>query len=289
MNIITHRVDSYNIEAELKKVKDRLVNDEQKLDLFNQLCEFEYGRWLLVNRGLNSYWSNYMMYHQECDSKLHPLESIMLEKSPGVLASRERSELNNNIIQKMLHNDMTVASIPCGFMNDLLRLDFGHVKNVKLVGVDLDPRAIEYAKENAERFKKDDVCVFHMRDAWMLELENEFDLLTSGGLNMYVKNEPDLISLYANFYKAVKTGGCLIVTSNTPPMDDKGELFWNVSQEEFAQMPMQGLIFGDVVNVRQGVFCTETQIINQLKSVGFKDVTVDYDSRNMFLSFIARK
>jgi SAM-dependent methyltransferase len=296
MNIITHRADGYNLVQELQEIKKRLESDDnnnnnnKKLLLFNQLCEFEFGRWLLVNRGLNSYWSYYLVYCNEINTKqLHPLESIMLEKSPGVLAARERAALNHNIMQKMIHNGMKLASIPCGYMNDLLRLDLKDRINVRLVGIDLDPHAIEQSKINSKKFNKETICSFFMRDAWELEFENEFDLINSGGLNMYVKNEADLVSLYANFYKALRPGGCLIVSSNTPPVGDNGQQVWNVTQTELDYVYLQALIYNEVIGVRQGVYCTENQIVNQLKSVGFGDICVDYDSRKMFLGFIAIK
>ena len=74
-----------------------------------------------------------------------------------------------------------------------------------------------------------------------------------------------------------------------PPMDDKSQLFWNISEEEFGEMPMQGILYSEIIQVRQALFCNEKKIINQLTSAGFTHVDVDYDSRKIFLSFIARK
>jgi SAM-dependent methyltransferase len=289
MNIITHRTDSYNVDEELNEKRKAFVNDEKKLSLFNQLCEFEYGRWLLINRGLNAYWTYYMIFYEELNVKLHPLESIMIEKSPGVVAGRERSIRDRKIIQNLVKNNMTLASVPCGYMNDLLRLELKYTNGVKLVGVDLDPKAIEYAKENAKKFNKEAISSFYLRDAWALNFENEFDIIHSSGLNIFVQREADLISLYSSFYKAIKPGGFLLTTSNMPPMDDNNKLFWNISEAEFGEMPMQGILYSEIIQVRQGLFCTEKQIINQLTSAGFTHVDVDYDSRKMFLSFIARK
>lgn len=289
MNIITHRTDAYNIDDELSQLRKGFANEKEKLELFDELCEFEYGRWLLINRGLNAYWSYYMMFNNELNVKFHPLESKMIEQSPGVIASRERITTDLKLIQSMVKSNMTLASVPCGFMNDLLRLNLDSVTDIKLVGVDLDAKAIEHAKENAKKLNKDSIVNFYLRDAWALNFENAFDLIHSSGLNMYVQREVDLISLYANFYKALKPGGSLITTSNMPPMDDNGELFWKVSQEEYAALPMQGLLFGEIIKVRQGLHCTKNQIVNQLKAAGFSQVDVNHDSRNMFLSFVARK
>jgi hypothetical protein len=74
-----------------------------------------------------------------------------------------------------------------------------------------------------------------------------------------------------------------------PPMDDNSQLFWNISEAEFGEMLRQWILYSEIIQVRQGLFCIEKQIINQQTSAGFTHVDVDFDSRKMFLSFIARK
>ena len=55
---------------------------------------------------------------------------------------------------------MCVGSVPCGYMDILLRLDLMKRRNVKFVGVDLDPEAIEAARENAKSIGKEGNCEF---------------------------------------------------------------------------------------------------------------------------------
>ena len=294
MNLITHRSDKYDVNEELEKIKARIMNGpeaEKRIKIFNQLCEFEYGRWLLVNRGLNAYWAAYLVYHDEIKNgkQLHALEKVMLEKSPGVLSSKDRANRNAGILQKMIKSNMTVASLPCAMMNDLLRLNLTNLENLKLVGLDLDPAAIALAQENSKKFNKENLCTFKVADAFELNIENEFDILHSTGLNMYVQTEHELLKLYSNFYKAVKPGGFLIVTSNIPPKDENDSFVWSLGLREMSELPQQVLIFFDVIQIRQGMYCTKNQIINQLKNVGFINVDVDFDSRKMFLCFIAKK
>ena len=286
MSLITHRTDNYIVEEELAKVKVRILSEpesEKKLKVFNQLCEFEYGRWLLINRGLNAYWASYLIYHDEIRKEkmikepLHSLEKTLLN-SPGVLSSKDRAARNAGILKKLVKDNMTIASIPCGLMNDFLRLNLDGMDNLKIVGIDLDPNAITLAKENAKKFKKEKYCTFQVADAFELNIENEFDVLHSSGLNMYVQTEPELLKLYSKFYKAVKPGGYFVITSNIPPKDEAGNFCWSLGLIEMSQLPEQVLIFFDVIQIRQGIYCTKNQIITQLKTVGFIDVQVDYDS-----------
>jgi SAM-dependent methyltransferase len=297
MNIITHRIDNYNVQEELEKVKARILSGpepDKKIKVFNQLCEFEYGRWMLINQGLNAYWANYLIYHDEIRKEkmikepMHSLEKTILN-SPGVLSSKDRAKRNSTILQKLIKDNMTVASIPCAAMNDLLRLNLNGMDNIKLVGIDLDSAAIDLAKENSVKFKKETFCTFKLADAFDLNIENEFDVLHSTGLNMYAKTESELLKLYTNFYKAVKPGGYLVVTSNVAPKDENGSFTWSVGLMEMASLPEQVLIFFDVIQIRQGMYCTKDQIISQLKTVGFTDIQVDFDSRKMFLCFTAKK
>jgi hypothetical protein len=295
MNIITHRIDNYNVSEELETIKQRILKGasvEEKMKWFNQLCEFEYGRWMLVNRGLNAYWASYLIYYDEYRNGMpsaHPLEKMLLENSPGVLSSRERAAKNLKIIQNLVKENMSIASIPCALMNDFLRLDYKNIKKIKIVGIDLDPAAIQLAKENSKKYNLEKYCGFKIGDAWKLGIENEFDIIHSSGLNMYVQNEADLLSLYTNFYKALKIGGNLVVSANVPPMDEDGAYVWNVTKEEMDEIPLEAMIFTKIIQIRQGMYCTRNQIIKQLKSVGFSDVQVDFDTRKIFLSFIAKK
>lgn len=300
MNIITHRTDKFDEKHELFEVKERLLkieNDaerEKQLQIYDQLCQFEFGRWLLINRGLNAYWSYYLNYFEEfygfdIENKLQGLEKIMLLQSPGVVAAKEKTKITNDLLQKLLEDNMVIASIPCGLMNDLFRLDLSNFNGVKLVGIDADIDAINRAKENAIKLNKQAISSFINQDAWKLNIHNEFDLLNSHGLNMYVKEESKLIELYRIFYNSLKSGGYLIISSNTPPNDENGNVFWKMNLIDMNQVKLQKLIYNDVIQVRQGLYPNENEIVKQLKSVGFISVHIIHDSRKMFPIFQACK
>ena len=73
---------------------------DDELELLHQLNEFELGRFLLSHRGLNGYWTAYIILHAKLQKELHPLEDWLIHCAPGILATQERFE----IFQEKLHH-----------------------------------------------------------------------------------------------------------------------------------------------------------------------------------------
>lgn len=67
-----------------------------------------------------------------------PLERRVVEQLPAVLATHERFGVFRQQLQGLLKPGMTLASVPSGWMGELLLLDYAAAPDVTLVGVDLD-------------------------------------------------------------------------------------------------------------------------------------------------------
>ena len=128
-------------QERLKASKNLVLPLDQELSLLEQLNEFELGRFLLMNKGLNGYWTSYIILHGPQKQQLHPLEHWMLHNSPAVLATQERFGIFKKHLQQQLKTGMTLASVPCGLMDDLLGLDYSAHYDIKLVGIDLDEKS----------------------------------------------------------------------------------------------------------------------------------------------------
>ncbi|MCH9632232.1 MAG: hypothetical protein S4CHLAM6_05620 [Chlamydiae bacterium] len=84
---------------------------EQQMDILNDLQQFALGRFLIENRGLNGYWTEYVLRHPE-NGRLTNLnsngevisqtESFLLNKAPTVLATQERFKIFHTEIQKRI-------------------------------------------------------------------------------------------------------------------------------------------------------------------------------------------
>lgn len=300
MNILTHRKEQIDVSLVIDTLREQIIQDgdlfeasvKDQLEIIDELLKFDYGRWLLVNRGLNAQWSKYFYHYSiygHFPSMQSQLEIFMTQKAPGVLASYEQLQIQNEHLLKYISSDMCIASVPCGYMDLLLNLDISKYENITLVGIDLDPNAIEGAKTNAIALSKENCCKFIEKDAWDINICDQFDILVSNGLNMYAPTEAALINLYKNFYDAIKPNGYLFLSALTAPLNSNGEVYWNMDKINLSDLKMQKLIFNNVIKVRQGVLCTEQQTVVQLEKVGFKRVDVIHDSRKMFLSIIALK
>jgi len=151
--LITHK-DKPSSSVNLSEIKKRLKNADtlvlplkQELEMLQEMSEFEFGKFLLSNKGLNGYWTSYLILNRPQKNNLTPLERWILEAAPLALATRERYYIFQEILQENLRNDITIASIPCGVMDDLIHLNTGSFENIKYVGIDYDNESIKIAKK----------------------------------------------------------------------------------------------------------------------------------------------
>ncbi len=69
-------------------------------------------------------------------------------------------------------------------MGELLDLDYSKIENFTLYGIDLDPETVSQAQAYAEEKNFLPHCQFMQKDAWNLEMKQQFDLLASNGLSI---------------------------------------------------------------------------------------------------------
>ena len=157
--ILSHSNQEVDINIRLSEIKSRLVKDPDKalskelIELADELSKSELGCFLIKNCGFNGYWTDIVVTYPDDNYpkiKFSSLDKTILEKFPVVLATQERFRIFRDNLQKLVRDGIIMASIPCGLMRDLLRLDYSTIKNFKLIGIDLDPDSIKRAKVLAE-------------------------------------------------------------------------------------------------------------------------------------------
>ncbi|PWU07551.1 MAG: hypothetical protein C5B43_00150 [Verrucomicrobia bacterium] len=276
--------DIQNVYA---KTKERLeqstqlvFSKEETLRLLEELMQFELGRFLLQNKGVNGYWTSYIILRGLEKVLSNDLEKWMLHRCPLVLATRERFDIFQKEIQKRLHSEMKLASIPCGVMDDLVTLNLQDLTNISFDGIDLDESSLVMAQENARKQSVESNCLFFQKNAWDLQIDSKYDLITSNGLNMYEPDDEKVIELYHNFYRALRPDGILITSVIIPPA---------LSNIDLEDMKKQKAVFTDIVQVKWSTFRTEELTRNQLESVGFTIVEFKYDFQGIFPTVIAKK
>lgn len=290
-NIISHALDNNFVlsdhEEKIRKKDSLSLPIDETLKILQKLTEFDLGKFLLHNKGLNGFWTAYVILEGIRKSNLQSLENWILNKSPIVVATRERFYIFQEELKKLLKDNMSVASAPCGLMDDLLTIDYSEFSNIKLTGIDLDQESIEFAKQNAKKRNINAKIDFLTRSAWDLNIVEEFDIIISNGLNIYEPDSTKLRELYSQFAKALKPGGYLITSFLTPSPTMSAESPWKDFSLEDVQK--QKAIFADILEVAWQTYRTEAETVPMFAESGFKVQNIIYDKQAMFPTIILKK
>ncbi|NES68080.1 MAG: class I SAM-dependent methyltransferase, partial [Okeania sp. SIO2D1] len=274
------------------------VTVARQLEILNELVGFPLGQFFLQNRGLNGYWTDYLMQHQYTGRltgidpegrTLTELEKFILNKNPGTLATQERHINFGKVLQNYVQEDIVFASLPCGIMRDLLKLDFTGVENFRLVGIDIDSESLELAKKLAEEYGLSEKVKFYQEDAWNIPFQEEFTLLRSCGLIGYEPDDKKVTQLYRKFFQALKPGGILVSSFKTPCPDLDPNSERNINQLNRDDMLLSKIIFSDILNTKLRGFRSSSTTKLQLQTVGFNDIEFIWDNAKMYPTVVARK
>ncbi|MFI4956713.1 MAG: SAM-dependent methyltransferase [Gammaproteobacteria bacterium] len=296
--LISHAQAPLSIEETLDVISKRIRQEGEKphvtvrsqLALLHELSEFDFGRFLLQNQGVNGYWTHYMLTHPWYPEKpLTKLEDFLLNRAPTLLATQQRFKIFLKENQTQVKPDANLACIPCGMMGELVYLDFQNTNSIKLTGIDYDQEALQLAAALAKVRNISASLNLIQRDAWHLEMENTFDLISSNGLNVYEKDNNKVEALYQQFYNALKPGGKLVTSFLTPPPGLNDQCEWEMSRVNKDDLLIQKVIFVDIMQAKFQSYRTSRQTKAQLESVGFNDIQLIPDDANIFPTVVAYK
>lgn len=265
---------------------------DRQLELLHALRGFELGRFLLRHRGLNAYWTHRLVTYRPGTLARDPssLEWLVYEALPAVLATRERFGIFQRETQALLRPGVALASVPCGWMGDLLLLDYDACAGeFSLTGADLDPQAIEGARQLAEERGLAARVALRLEDAWAGSLREDADVLTSNGLNIYEPDDARVTELYRAFFRALRPGGTLITSFLTPPPMLHPESSWRMAELDPAMLALQHLLFTRIIEAKWSALRTHEQTRRQLEAAGFAELRFIDDRLGMFPTVVARK
>jgi SAM-dependent methyltransferase len=281
-----------SIEARLLGLGDFAgVSVDGQLQILRELASFELGRFLLVNRGLDAYWTHQLVTHRPgaASANLSALERRLFESLPTALATRERFHNFQRQLQDRLTPGILIASVPCGLMGELLLLDYADIKDFELVGVDLDQRALDGAVSLAKRVDLERHVSLQRSDAWSLKPGLNADIVTSNGLNIYEPDDARVTALYRAFFDALRPGGTLITSFLTPPPTLSTESPWRLDEIDHASLAFQQLLFVRIIEAKWSAFRTHATTLVQLTSAGFGEIEFIDDRARMFPTVVARR
>jgi SAM-dependent methyltransferase len=265
---------------------------EKVLSLVDQLAEFELGRFMLVNRGLDAQWIHRIVTYRPGSLRagaVPDLEYQVFENLPLMRATRERFGIFQTLLQERITPGSTLASVPCGWMGDLLLLDYAHCPDVRLMGIDLDPQALDGARALAAERGLGAQLSLHLADAWKLDLYAVADTLTSNGLDVYESDDARVAVLYRKFHDALKPDGLLVASFLTPPPGRSAASPWDAAAIDPDALALQHLLFAQVIGVKWRNYHTYAQMREQLQHAGFVDIRFIDDRARMYPTVTARK
>ena len=158
-----------------------------------------------------------------------------------------------------------------------------------MIGIDYDADTLLDAQALAKKQKCSQWTTLLQGDAWQLKQKNEFDLISSNGLNIYESDDNKVTALYAQFYQALKPGGKLVTSFLTPPPILTPHCEWDMHQINQADLLLQKMIFADLIGAKWQCFRSSEQTKMQLTSVGFKNIEMIYDNAKIFPTVCAYK
>lgn len=304
--LISHVISPESLENTIQKITQRIEQQgdkphatvAQQLKLLAQLNEFDFGRYLLQNQGINGYWTHYMLTHPWFGRKtgknnrgepLAELEKFLLDRAPTLLATQQRFEIFLRENQKQVKNNAMLSTIPCGMMGELLYLNYKNIDSLQLIGVDYDSNALEDAKDLAVHQNLSQFVKVISKDAWDLDFNEEFDLISSNGLNIYEPSDERVTELYKQFYKALKRNGKLVTSFLTHPPHLTDQCEWDMSKINKDDLLLQKIIFVDIIEAKWQCYRSSSQTESQLKTVGFHDIQFIYDDAKIFPTVVAYK
>jgi hypothetical protein len=299
--LISHGAhDSAGLAQRIEAIRARLqaggdlpgASVEQQLGVLDRFAATELGRFLLEHRGLNAYWTHRVVTYQAGSAPTDPataFQNHLLETLPAVLATRERFGIFQQQLQGLLRPGAVLASIPCGLMGELLLLDYAGLDDIKLIGIDLDTAALDAAQTLAQQRDLAGRVTLRHEDAWTCGLNNEVDVLTSNGLNIYEADDARVTALYRLFFAALKPGGTLVTSFMTPPPVLSPQSPWHMAAVDQQALALQQLLFVRIIEAKWSAFRTYEQTREQLEAAGFSSIEFIDDRARMFPTVVARK
>lgn len=289
--IVSHGAREISFEAEFVKLQEaakalgptHLSSVEERLELLQQLASFDFGRFLILNRGINGYWTDYVCTAKESDRHTKSeLEGFLLFDRPLALATRERYRRFQKLAQKELFSGIKICSVPSGLMSDVLTLNYEGISNYELTAIDLDQESLQgayqVAKENgvSDHFKA--IC----RDAWNMGIAECFDVILSSGLNIYVAEDDRVRALYKEFFRALRPGGTLVVSYLETNRNAAGDC--NRKNER-----KQHVIYKEILEFTGSKVRSHSETIDHLSAAGFVEFETFADRFRIFPTVRAKR
>ena len=270
MSIISH--NSFNSYAEAKQEILNRINDTSLLD---ELDQYKLGQFLILNRGLNAYWTK-IITSKDISIAETDFEKNLILNMPTFMATQERFIIFKETVANLRYSS-NIISAPAGLLPEFTH-DLIIDKNFKIDAYDLDSSCSVLSG-----FDKLDNVKYHESNIFELDISSKYDYCISNGLNIYIKDNEQIISLYKVLNKSLKDGAKLVTSFLNHP-----ELF-SFENINLDNLKLEKKIFTDILNIGWKKYHAEREFILILEKAGFAIDDIVYDSQKIFPTVIATK
>lgn len=263
----------------------RFASKAEQLSLLEQLSAFEFGRSLIRHQRLTRYWRHYILTYSLCQpqyDQLSPLHVEMLNHFPLINAIQQRHRIVLAQLQQRVQNNTRLLSLPCGLMEELAYLEYKHIEQIELVGVDRDDKALEQARGICQARRIYPFTALYNQDPWQLEKLGKFDAISSHSLILYEPNKTKIASFYQQCYNSLNKNGLFITSFLTPPPDLDMECEWDFRYLEAKYLRKQKILFSEVLQTKWQAYQKSVHLRDLLSQAGFQDIQFFYDEAKLF-------
>ena len=276
------------------EIQQRISGNKTLEASLEGLGKVEFGRFLIEHRGLNAYWTDVMVnfpnYTAQMRQKYSQLEQNMLDYFPTAQATQERFMFFKQAIKRHTKNGSKVLAAPSGLLPEFMQFnECAEINNIDITAYDIDSNTQALLKSRLCETNLEPQVQYVCQNIFELMDSNQYNLVVSNGLNIYIKDQAQVRSLYQIFYQSLKREGVLITSFLTPPPIMREDSPWDMTQIDSAWLVKQKQVFSDILNVTWACYMTEDQFVNLLTEVGFQDIQLKWDKQRMFPTVIAFK
>jgi hypothetical protein len=258
------------------------------IEIVHQLKNFELGQTMLTIGGLTSTCVDYIC-HNDTSPTNNPFENWLLSKAPRFKAARERYQITQHILQKLLRSDMVFGVFPCGVIPKVAELDFSALSSLTIVGYDNDIHGLVRAEKTMQPLvdQQKVKLLLLKKNLWVLDDENQHNLILSNRLSALEAEEERVLDLFKRFHRALQPDGFFITSFFTPsPLQNFEQSPWkNLASEDILT---EHCIFEDIIGFDSAPK-TEEKMIHLLARSGFDVIEIRYDSHNIYPTVLAQK
>lgn len=226
------------LKSEGAEKKERLQKLMSK-GMWNEIRDSSYWRHNIYNKGLSGPFTEYFAtFNPQWNTdfwgaKIQPIDITYLNENAipkayrnAITKTKEVLSTRVNELVKDGQSLVSIASLACGTMYDVLEAKYEDAKPIQFHGFDVDGDSLRLAQIKAKALGYQNQIEIHESDVVKTSLkEKHFDIIVCNGFSLYL-NDHDLGQVIENVTKALKSNGIFIMSFIQPSQ------LWEMNEAE---------------------------------------------------------